>query len=84
MQIWITKYALTTGILEVEARNIQGTDNAIAYRQPGAVFDEYAHREGHGWHRSRHSAVCRAERMRAAKIASLRKSIAKLEKLSFA
>jgi hypothetical protein len=44
----------------------------------------YAHGEGRQWHRTQESALARAESMRKAKIASLRKSIARLEALSFA
>ena len=42
-----------------------------------------AHGEGKDWHRTKESAVKRAENMRAAKIASMRKSIAKLEKMTW-
>jgi len=43
----------------------------------------YAHGEGNDWHRSAKQALERAEDMRKKKIASLRKSIAKLEAMNF-
>jgi protein subunit release factor A len=80
MKVYITKYALTSGILEIEARN--GTaENMVCYRSKGASYDQYAH--GNDWHVDIDSAKAKAEQMRQAKIASLKKQIAKLEKLEF-
>ena len=76
---WITRYALTTGIEEITARQSYYerliTD---ANRTHCHYFGENTE-----WHRTREGAVIRAEEMRAARIASLRKSITKLEKVSF-
>lgn len=78
MRIWVTKYALTAGIQEVEADTVE---ESMAGYKDSSGWRLWVH--GKDWHRTRDSAVERAEEMRVAKIASLKKSIAKLEKLSF-
>ncbi len=84
MKIWVTKYALTTGIISSEAAEIcEETPTMIVFPACGSVYARYFHGEGKDWHRTKEAAVARAEAMRVAKIASLRKSIAKLEKLKF-
>ena len=81
---WITKYALTDGVLHLDG----------AYAQPGGYlskegvwhgsWDERRHFYGPSdWHLSREAAATKAEDMRVKKLASLRKQIAKLEKLRF-
>lgn len=79
-KIWITKYALTTGVFCVEATLFLG-DGMARYRREGSHFDEYAHREGRDWHRTEAAAKARVEALRRKKIASLKKQIAKLEAL---
>ena len=76
-KIWVTKYALSKGIFETEGEAV-GEGLFKAHKQ----YD-YFHGEGRDWHRTKESAIVRAENMRIAKIASLKKQIAKLEKLSF-
>ena len=76
---WITKYALTTGIVQIEAET---THTSVMIGDRNRTNACYFH-EGREWHRFFEAAKVRAEEMRVAKIASLRKSIAKLEKVSF-
>lgn len=78
---WVTKYALTFGIEEVFGE-ICGDGSMLKYMQKGP-FPVFAHGEGKGWHRTPEAAIARAEEMRKAKIASLKKSIAKIEKMEF-
>jgi len=80
VKFWITKYALTGGIQEVEAETFANSPNMIACRSKFGSF--YCHRPH--WHASHEEACAQAEAMRVAKIASLRKSITKLEKKAFA
>ena len=47
-------------------------------------WDEHFHGEGLDWHRTWESALARAEKMKEAKIASLNKSIRKIERMTFA
>lgn len=77
---WISKYALTEGVFsdEVEDRfdisptMVSSTTKSSAYYQNGA------------WHRTREEAVEKAEKMRLARIAALKKQIKRLATLSFA
>ena len=81
MKAWITKYALTVGIQEVEGKVSDiGGGGMFCYGNVG-----YGNQTAHGedWHKTREAAVKRAEKMRVAKIAALRKSIAKLEKMTW-
>ena len=79
MKVWITKYALTAGIYQEEVeRTERGVWKDNGPQRCGQGF--YAN----AWHETSESAVARAEKMRAAKIASLEKQIAKLRKLNFA
>lgn len=79
MKAYITKYALTSGIIQTEG---EITSN-------GALFDMrasvpiYYHGEGKEWHRTKKEAIARAEEMRQKKIASLKKQIDKLERMKF-
>lgn len=77
---YITKYALSGGILKKEVKLEHNTGSMVVALDNGYSF---YHGEGREWHRTKESAVARAEEMRVAKIASLKKQIAKLEKLSF-
>jgi hypothetical protein len=83
MKVWITKYALTDGIQCVDGVTFDRSPKLLEYNRAAGRLSQYAHGEGKEWHRTYESAQARAEAMRVAKIASYRKSIAKLEKLSF-
>ena len=81
---WITKDALTRGIEKIEVED----RFAISERMVKAILigDEFGasqcfHKPD--WHRDPEYAIGRAEEMRDAKIASLKKKIAKLEKMTF-
>ena len=76
---WVTKYALTKGILEVSGEVCHASSAGNHLR-----WGHYFGAHGKNWHRTREAAVTRAEAMRAAKLASLRKSIAQMESLNFA
>lgn len=76
---YITKYAMTNGIEEIEAEDCF----EISTTMISAVDGPHKCYHGNDWHRSREMAVKHAEEMRLAKIDSLKKSIAKLEKLRF-
>jgi hypothetical protein len=85
MKVWITKYALTKGILEAEAieelsDRPAGVNTIEAY---GGNGRELFYGEGKEWHESKESAIAKAEEMRVKAIANHRKSIAKLEKTRF-
>lgn len=76
-QIWVSKFALTTGLFETSA---ELAPNGIAKVVGGhGAFDSCLRGEGREWHRSLDEARARAGEMREARIASLRRQIAKLK-----
>ena len=78
MKVWITKYALTKGIYAMDARGSHSD---------GMVICEDDHRtqflHGNEWHKTKSSAIARAEEMQTKKLASLKKQLKKIEKLTF-
>ena len=78
-KVWVTKYALSEGILAGEAEDIN--DNAINFYWRISAAPIFLN--GKDWHRTEESAIERAEKMRTRKIESLRKKIAKLESMTF-
>lgn len=76
---YVTKYALTAGIQKRRLRISSSTGLVATADHPPIYF----HGAGKEWHRTWESALARAEKMRADKIASLQKSIAKLEMMEF-
>jgi hypothetical protein len=77
IKVWITRYALTDGIMEGEAQLCETSGGMIKFK------GNYYHGEHLDWHRTKESAITRAEERRKAKLASLKRQIAKLEKLDF-
>lgn len=83
--VFITKYALSDGIKEVELLDTshEGRMATVQFRE-AKNWDSgraYFYGEGKDWHRTKDAAIARAEEMRTKKIASHNKSIAKLQKL---
>lgn len=76
--VWITKYALTTGISQMEVQTYEDSPNVAKTLE---AYPQYFH--GDDWHRDKSSAIAKAESMRVKKISSLKKQIARLENLSF-
>jgi hypothetical protein len=83
MKIFVTKYALTKGILEIEAVRSQASPDMMYSGDPTKVSSQYFHGEGIDWHLTRVCAVVKAELMRDTRIKSLKKSLIRLEKLKF-
>jgi len=79
MKVWITKYALTQGVFEKEMT--QAVENPSMIHDTKCV--QFFFGEGKEWHKTEEGANARAEQMRLDKIASLKKQLAKLEKLKF-
>ena len=75
MKAYITKYALTKGIIEIE--NPEFYENYIVISHIEPIINPV------DWFRTKQEAIHRAEEMRVKKIASLRKQIAKLESMKF-
>ncbi|MEL7494169.1 MAG: hypothetical protein AAGJ95_09435 [Cyanobacteria bacterium J06554_11] len=81
VKVWITKYALTKGIQEAEAETWANHKGMVSVPKWGALAT--FHGEGREWHRTRESALKRAEEMRLRRIASLEKQLDKLRALRF-
>lgn len=85
MKVWVTKYALTQGIFQIEG-GIH-FERTSMFCQDGSghpeAIDSAYHSEGREWHRTEESAKLKAEAMRRAKIKALKKQIAKLGTLRF-
>ena len=79
IKAWLTKHALTSGIEVVDAEVLEDGQR-ISYTKP-RCFLEFAH--GKEWHRTPAAALARAEEMRKAKIALLRRRIAVVESMTF-
>ena len=79
MKVWITKYALTDGIIEVDSEQDRLTHRFVVTE--GAFKNEWFNRTD--CFTSRSSAIKKAEEMRQKKIASLKKQIEKLERMRF-
>lgn len=84
MKIWITKYALTTGIEMIESERMASfsIDGALLTfcRYSWSTPEQYTQKY---WHKDRASAIAHAEEMRKNKISSLQKQITKLESIKF-
>jgi hypothetical protein len=84
MQVWITKYALTKGVILVEDAEDCGDEYATRMiRCPSLGSFAVFHGEGKEWHKTKESAIAKAEEMRTKAIAAHLKGIAKLEKMRF-
>ena len=81
MKAYVTKYALTKGILFFEGE-ICSEGRGFSYESKEGEFGGYFW--GKDWHVTKESAIKHADKMRLDRIASLRKQLAKLEKLAFA
>ena len=78
MRVFITKYALTQGIFEVEVDECEGS--------PGLVADQSrytSHYRRPDWHLTREEAADRARVMQATKLGALRRQIRKIEAMTF-
>lgn len=82
VKAWITKYALTEGIIEVDDADVSSCAPSMISCKSLGVFATF-HGEGREWHRSLEEAKARANKMKASKIKSLRWALAKLEAMTF-
>jgi hypothetical protein len=79
---WVTKCALTSGIRKVSGTVCHETSSTmLRYSDTANSCKEFVH--GNDWHRTPEAALARAEEMRHARIASLKKSLAKVEATMF-
>lgn len=79
MKVWISKYALTTGLFEMEVHHMSEDGDSVYGNDMLQAF----HKEGKDWHKTKEEAILRAEELRKKKIESLQKQLKKLEKMTF-
>lgn len=82
MKVWISKYALTLGIYEVDGETSTQAPSVFVVRTGELGHKEYFH--GKDWHTSHAAAVVQAEKMRQRRIKSLNESLTKLNAKRFA
>ena len=85
MKVWITKYALTRGIIEIDVSDFHRTyvkpnGTMCFYDKFGNMVCSYKKLEHFGL---KELAIQKAEEMRQKKIESLKKQIKKLEEMRF-
>lgn len=80
MRVFISKYALSSGIFSVEAEFLESKDS-VKYRRDGGSFMEFAHKNE--WHSCADKAIDRAEEMRIAKLKPLDKQSKKVSAMVF-
>jgi hypothetical protein len=81
MKIWISKYALSNGITEHDCEPPEEGSTRVFPGKPFAPYVGFT--LGRDAHATPQEAAKAAEAARLKKIASVRKQLAKLEKMSF-
>jgi len=80
MTAYITKYALTEGILELEVE--ESSNGYVRWPNPSIpTWSLYASKNQ--WRKTREEAVILANAMRDKKVATLKKQVARIEALTF-
>ena len=83
MKVWITKYALSTGVYCAAVNSLEPSSIISIKNKNGLNGFSYFHGEGKDWHRTEESAIARANDMRNKKILSMKKQIERLAKMQF-
>ncbi len=81
MKVYVTKYALSEGIREVECLR-QDDNGLVKVSWPGAVGG-WALFSKNDWAETKERAIAQADKKRSAKIASVKRQLAKLEAMTF-
>ena len=80
MKVWITKYALTKGIIEADGK-LTSSDSVSVSLDTLSLPTHWFYKGD--WYSDKQSAIQKAEEMRRKKIDSLKKQIEKLERMRF-
>lgn len=80
---YLTKYALTDGIVEIDDCYVVAAGDSVKIKRPADSFVWFGS-PGKDIHNNKKDAIERANDMRDRKIASVKKQLLKLEKMSFA
>ena len=80
MKVWISKYALSDGVSEVDVDAKVTESGGLTFRSDTGYQVYYS---ANDWHNSKEKAVTKAEEMRQRKLKSLYKQIKKLSEIKF-
>ena len=80
MKIYLTKYALTSGVEVIEVERSATADDMVHWKSSSG-WSQYAHKGE--WFADKKEANADFDRRRARKLASLHKQINKIEQLKF-
>ena len=80
MKVWVTKYALTTGVFCVEGEVSSDHPGMCTVKRPGYMRQTF---HGDEWHKTEEDARAQFYVMVTKRQASLQKSIVKLANISF-
>lgn len=80
--VWITKYALTQGILVYHNVDLNEDGTMVSVNRLGHMSLCF-HIEGRDWHRTEVAAFARCFKIRDARVKSLEKELDKLEDIRF-
>ena len=83
MKVWVTKKALTSGILEFEVNEEQDIKNGMLCIRQSGMMPTYYHGDGRDWHRALKGAQARARFMRNRKLNSLKVQAKKIKAMDF-
>ena len=85
MKVWITKYALTTGVYSAEGTSSASHPEMFVIPGEGGAgyrtYDQYFLKPD--WHNTHEEAMLRAETLREKKMRSLKAAIKELEEMEF-
>lgn len=82
MRVYITKYALTSGVFVFEGEMYDGTlENSFRGKRPLSHYIEYFH--GKDVHTTKVSALKQCEEMKIKKLQSLDKQVKKISAIGF-
>lgn len=80
MKVWVTKYALTRGLFEMNAEIIDRGAKHVYAKGKGPSGGHIFTRE---WTKTREEAIEKAEKMKKARITSLKRAITKMQAKTF-
>jgi len=80
VKVWVVKHLFSRGIIEVTGEMTES--GAISIEDKKSAWS-YSHYHKGEWYSTQEEAIKKAEEMKARKLASLRKQIAKIEAMSF-
>lgn len=86
MKVWVTKYALTTGVVVTtgEVCSTRTDGSMLSVKWPGSLGNRLTlFGLGVDWHKTEESAKARVLAMIEAKRKSIQRSLAKLDELAF-